>query len=154
MESICQEKGSCFRFQLEFFYAGLFADTLGKTSQINTENLKMRTKKINLIIIYLLVSVALAFPMVVQAQISFADNGDGTATLTGCDPNYAGALAIPSTNDMGLLVTIIGPNAFYRCTNLGNIVIPDSVTSIGRVAFYGCTSLTNVTLGNGITMID
>lgn len=41
-------------------------------------------------------------------------------------------------------VTSIGGSAFYKCTSLTNVTIPDSVTSIGSDAFRGCSSLTSV----------
>ena len=40
--------------------------------------------------------------------------------------------------------TSISLGAFYGCTNLISVTIPDSVTSIGSVAFYGCTELANI----------
>ena len=50
-------------------------------------------------------------------------------------------------------VTIIGDNAFYGCTGLTGIVIPNSVTYIGNSAFYGCTGLTSVVIPNSVTAI-
>ena len=38
----------------------------------------------------------------------------------------------------------IGEKAFYNCTGLTSITIPNSVTSIGDRAFYGCSGLTSV----------
>ena len=41
-------------------------------------------------------------------------------------------------------MTSIGDYAFYGCTGLTSITIPNSVTSIGWYAFSGCTGLTTV----------
>jgi len=50
-------------------------------------------------------------------------------------------------------VTSIGNYAFYKCTSLTSVTIPDSVTSIGSYAFGWCTSLTSVTIGSSVTSI-
>jgi len=52
-------------------------------------------------------------------------------------------------------VTSIGDYAFYYCTGLTSITIPDNVTSIGVDAFQGCSSLTDVTMiPGGVTSIN
>ena len=50
-------------------------------------------------------------------------------------------------------VEIIGGFAFSGCTGLTSITIPHSITSIGDSAFSGCTGLTSVTIGNSVTSI-
>ena len=50
-------------------------------------------------------------------------------------------------------VTSVGSFAFYECSSIVNMTIPESVTSIGDAAFYGCSSLTSVTIGDSVTTI-
>ncbi len=50
-------------------------------------------------------------------------------------------------------VASIGNYAFRGCVGLASITIPDSVTSIGAHAFNGCTGLACVTIPNSVTSI-
>ena len=50
-------------------------------------------------------------------------------------------------------VTRIGDSAFQSCTNLVNIEIPNGVTRIGDSAFWGCTKLASIKIPNSVTSI-
>lgn len=49
--------------------------------------------------------------------------------------------------------TAVPDNAFYECSRLREIILPDTVTSVGYRAFYRCAYLTAVTLPAGLTAL-
>ena len=70
--------------------------------------------------------------------------------------DYSGDIVVPSEityNNVTYSVTSIGEGAFYDCTGLTSITIPNSVTSIGERAFYRCSGLKSITIPNGVTSI-
>ena len=50
-------------------------------------------------------------------------------------------------------VNLIDYNAFFGCSSLTKVVIPDNVVEIGKKAFLGCTSLTEATIGRSVRSI-
>ena len=69
---------------------------------------------------------------------------------------YSGNVTIPSSvtyNGNSYSVISIGSEAFYECSSLTSVTIPNSVTSIGDSAFDDCIGLTSVTIPNGVTEI-
>lgn len=76
-------------------------------------------------------------------------------------PNYytdfpTGALSIPSSvtnNGTTYAVTSIGDFAFYYCSGLTSVIIPNSVNSIGSYVFCNCGGLTTFTIPNSVSSI-
>jgi hypothetical protein len=64
-----------------------------------------------------------------------------------------GAITIPSSLG-GYPVTSIGDGAFFSCSGLTSVMIPNSVTSIGEGAFFSCSGITSVTIPNSVTSIE
>ena len=69
---------------------------------------------------------------------------------------YSGDVIIPESvtyNDVKYSVTEIEEDAFYDCSGLTSVSIPDSVTEIGEYAFDGCSGLTSVIIPDSVTKI-
>ena len=86
-----------------------------------------------------------------ELEVTFrGDNSDSYSN------EYQGNVAIPEEvtyMNRTRKVTSIGWLAFYECTGLTSVTIPNSVTSIDERAFLECSGLSSVTIPNSVTSI-
>ena len=85
--------------------------------------------------------------------LEYKSNGDGTCYVSGIGTCTDTDIIIPAISPNGQTVIGIDNRAFYSCTNLTSITIPDSVTTIDRYAFQSCSNLTSVTIPDSVTTI-
>lgn len=85
-----------------------------------------------------------------ETAITSCSINDNTKIIAGSAFYYCSSL-ISVTIPNG--ITSIGNYAFGYCGNLINIALPDSVISMGHSIFIYCTSLINITIPNGVTSI-
>lgn len=100
---------------------------------------------------------AVAATKITKENLKYTVNADGkSATVSGTSGNPT-QLNIESSiliNGTNYPVTEIGYQAFFKCSNLTNVTIPEGVTKIGQTAFYGCSQLTSITIPGTITDMD
>ena len=122
----------------------------------------------------LLIFAMILLPLVASAHDYEVKNADGVTiyynyindgtelavTYRGDSPSlysYQGNVVIPEEvtyMNRTRKVTSIGNYAFYNCSGLTSVTIPNSVTSIGEWAFSGCSGLTSITIPNSVTSIE
>ena len=76
---------------------------------------------------------------------------NGALTITGYNGS-GGPIIIPNKIN-GLRVTSIGQYAFFNCSSLTSVTIPDTVISIEALAFLYCSGLKNVSIPDSLTSI-
>ena len=110
------------------------------------------------VLIAILATSALAHDFEVDG-IYYVINTDGTSvsvsykgtSYSQYSNEYSGSVTIPSYvaySGTYYDVTSIGDYAFYRCSSLTSITIPNSVTEIGSSAFNSCSGLTKVEISD------
>ena len=81
----------------------------------------------------------------------YLDKSAKKVAITFGDNKYTGTITIPSSvtySGISYSVAEIGDGAFYGCTGLTKVTIPNSVTEIGYGAFDGCTGLKSIIIQN------
>ena len=81
-----------------------------------------------------------------------ASVGGGSSSSTAVPKSTTGAIEIPLKLG-GYSVTRICDSAFYGCSKLTSVTIPQNVVSVGDSAFYGCSELRSVKLLQSVTNI-
>ena len=79
-----------------------------------------------------------------------------TAEVTSNPSLYSGTISIPSSVEYETItydVTSIESNAFNKCVELTDVVIPNNVTRIEDYTFEGCSSLSSISLPEKLTEI-
>ena len=109
-----------------------------------------------LLAIFILIFVKLqtfAYDFIVDG-IAYDIDGINVTVTSGGD--YIGNINIPDSvtnNGITYKVTTIGVEAFYACSELSEVTIPNSVTSIEENAFYCCNNLSNLAIPNSVVSI-
>ena len=106
---------------------------------------------------------ALAYDCKVDGIYYDLNNDDKTASVTYMGlytsdnkDAYVGNIIIPESitySGTTYSVTSIGDNAFWGCSGLTSVTIPNSVSYIGEAAFASCSGLTSVTIPNSVSYI-
>lgn len=89
---------------------------------------------------------------IISAKDKTCQVGEGKSFIPCINKSTTGTITIPQIAN-GFTVITIGSYAFYNCTGLTSITIPNSVTSIGHDAFQNCSGITSLTIPSSVTDI-
>lgn len=114
-----------------------------------------RLFKLSLLLLALLLpATATAYDFEVDGIYYNIINGYEAEVTSG--DGYSGDVTIPSSvtyNGTTYSVTTIDDAAFWLCSGLTSIYIPNSVMTIGDQVFFYCRGLTSITIPNSVTTI-
>ena len=137
----------------------IFALFLNERNISNTNKFILIMKKLLLLALVLITAtsaLARSHDFVVNG-ITYYLNKDGkSVTVTQKRGSYSGEVIIPKEIkylNANLVVTSIDDLAYYQCSNLTSVTIPNSVKSIGSSAFNSCPGLTSVSIPNSVKSI-
>ena len=107
-------------------------------------------KHLLILCLFCLISIG---AMAIPNNTIYYTSSDGNVVNPYSRNAFGGATIVSNkySNGQGIIafdrdVTSIGERAFYNCSTLKKIEIPNSVTSIGDGAFYGCFGLKGVNI--------
>ena len=83
-----------------------------------------------------------------------AQQPDGVVYINDVLYEYKGDMKRNTSVEVKSGTISISPHAFFSCTNLIAITIPNSVTSIGKWAFKDCSDLASIVIPEGIIHIE
>jgi len=92
-------------------------------------------------------------------SVQWAITEDNTLYVSGegaipDNPDWSNQIASAASLVVGEGITGIGARAFYGCTGLLTVHLPDSLRSIGSNAFYNCDGLTAVFIPDSVTTVS
>lgn len=105
--------------------------------------------------ILLFTNVVLAQNTFVVGDITYKPTTGNNVKVRSCNQS-ATNVVIPETvenNGITYNVTCVGEDAFYWCSNLVSVDLPNTITSIESYAFYYATSLTSLVIPNAVTSL-
>lgn len=89
-------------------------------------------------------------------EIRSDEEGNRTCAVLAGEDKYSGDIVVPETvkyDGKTYTVVAVGEQAFYGCTELTSVKLPDTVQEIGNQAFAESGKLTSVNLPEGITSL-
>ena len=154
---------------ITFFCHSLYVVFLRHQSMKAGKSMKKRF--VSLLVALSITLTFLPIGAVAAAPIKFTDrnlkytvNADGESVTVSGTSGKPKQLTIESSisdgNGKSYTVTKIGmgafneDSAFFKCSSLTEITIPEGVTKIGTNAFYGCSQLTSITIPSTIKNMD
>jgi len=82
---------------------------------------------------------------------------DSTVEVTNRTPSYTGQVIVPEkvlNEGREYVVSSVGKMAFYDCSKLSGVELPNTIVTIGEKAFWGSEDITSITIPNSVITIQ